>query len=240
MVVPMRSSNRDVRPTRRVLLVEDEDFIAALLVESLEAAGFDVRRADDVLAARRLVRSFDPDVALLDIDLGPGPNGIDLAHYLDRVHPDIALIFLTRLPDHRSIGFDVADVPARAGFLRKDMVGEFTVVVGAIDAVVRGAPSEYRDDRRDDRPLRGLTPRQLEALRLASLGLSNAAIARERGITERAAEKLLQSALQALGVPDDPGMNRRVEGVRRFVASAGLPTRRSLEHLGSSDGDHDG
>jgi DNA-binding NarL/FixJ family response regulator len=224
----MGSSAWNIPPTRRVLLVEDEDFIAALLVEALEGAGFDVRRASDVLAARHLVRSFDPDVALLDISLGSGPNGLDLAHYLDRVHPDVALIFLTRLPDHRSIGPDAAGVPARAGFLRKDMVGEFNVVISAIEAVVRGTPNKYRDDRREDRPLNGLTSRQLEALRLASLGLSNAAIARERRVSERAIEKLLQSAFQTLGIPDDADINRRVEGVRRYVAAAGLPASHSL------------
>jgi len=235
----MRSSDQDIRSTRRILLVEDEVFIAGLLAEILERAGFAVRRAEDVLAARRLVRTFDPDVALLDINLGPGPNGIDLAHYLDRAHPDIALIFLTRHPDHRSAGFDIADIPARACFLRKDMLGEFDVLMRAIDAVVRGRSNEYRDDRRDDRPLRGLTSRQLEALRLASLGLSNRAIARERGITERAAEKLLQSALQTLEVPEDADMNRRVEGVRRYVAAAGLPAVRSAAPHGGVD-EHNG
>jgi DNA-binding NarL/FixJ family response regulator len=217
------------RLVRRVLLVEDEDFIAALLIEVLGRAGFEVRRAPDVLSARRLVNTFDPDVALLDISLGPGPNGIDLAHYLDRVHPDIAIVFLTRHPDHRSAGFDVADVPPRAGFLRKDMLGDLDVLMAAIDAVLRDRPQEFRQDQQEDRPLRGLTSRQLEALRLAALGLSNAAIARERGISERAAEKLLQSALQSLEVPDDPDMNRRVEGVRRYVAAVGLPHRENSQ-----------
>ena len=225
MALSMRT-RPDYRLTRRVLLVEDEDFVAALLEEALARAGFDVRRAPDVLAARRLVRAFDPDVALLDINLGPGPNGIDLAHFLDQVHPEVALLFLTHHPDHRSVGIDVAAVPKRAGFLRKDMVGDLSELMDAIDAVLMDRPNDHRHDRQEDRPLRGLTSRQLEAIRLASLGLSNAAIARERGISERAAEKLLQSALRALGVPDDPDMNRRVDGVRRYVAAAGLPDRR--------------
>jgi DNA-binding NarL/FixJ family response regulator len=211
------------RPLRRVLLLEDEDFVAALLLGALGRVGFDARRSPDVLDARRLVDSFDPDVALLDISLGPGPSGIDFARYLDRVRPDVALIFLTHHPDHRSAGIGAGQVPARAGFLRKDMVGELTVLTDAIDAVLRDRPHGHRHDRLEDRPLVDLTPRQIEALRLASLGLSNAAIARERGITERGVEKLLQSALHALGVPEDLDVNRRVEGVRRYVVAAGLP-----------------
>jgi len=123
-------------------------------------------------------------------------------------------------------------VPDRAGFLRKDMVGDPDVLIDAIEAVLRDNPREHRHDRLTDRPLHELTPRQLEVLRLVSLGLSNGAIARERGTTERAVELLLQSALRALGVPDHPDVNRRVEGVRRYVAATGLPA--------GVGGDHDG
>ena len=215
--------------TRRLLLVEDEAFVAALLAGLLEQSGFEVRTAPDVLVARRLVNQFDPDVALIDIGLGPGPTGLDLAHFLDREHPDIALVFLTRHPDRRSAGLAAPDVPKRAGFLRKDLIGDPDVLMDAIEAVLRDNPREHRHDRRADRPLTGLTPRQLEVLRLASMGLTNAAIARERGTSERAVELLLQSAWRALGVPDDPDVNRRVEGARRYIASAGMPDRAALE-----------
>jgi len=211
--------------TRRLLLVEDEAFVASLLADVLTQAGFEVRVAHDVIEARRILREFDPDVALLDIWLGGGPTGLDLAHVLDRQHPEVAIVLLTRHPDRRTAGLAAADVPERAGFLRKDMVSDPDVLIDAIEGVLRDNPREHRHDRAPDRPLRGLTPRQVEVLRLAALGLTNAAIARERGTTERAVELLMQSALRALGVPDDPDLNRRVEGVRRYVAVVGLPER---------------
>jgi DNA-binding NarL/FixJ family response regulator len=225
--------------TRRLLLVEDETFVAALLVEILEQSGFIVRSAPDVLTARRIVTQFDPDVALIDIGLGTGPNGLDLGHYLDREHPDVALVFLTRHPDLRSAGLDAADVPERAGFLRKDLVGDPDILIDAIESVMRDNPREHRHDRHADRPLRELTSRQLEVLRLASLGLTNVAIARERGTSVRAVELLLQSALRALGVPGDPDVNRRVEGVRRYIEATGMPhraggqPRRSMDRVGA-------
>jgi DNA-binding NarL/FixJ family response regulator len=222
--------------TRRLLIVEDDSFVAALLAEILQRDGFDVRIAPDVLTARRLVDEFDPDIALLDIGLGAGPTGLDLAHYLDRSHPDIALLFLTRHPDRRSAGLAAADVPARAGFLRKDMVGDADALAEAIAAVVRDDPRSHRHDLDTDRPLDRLTARQIEVLRLASLGLTNSAIAVERGTTERAVELLLQAALKALDVPEDPRVNRRVEGVRRYVAAVGLPDRPEPTRSGRSGG----
>jgi len=222
-------------PTRRILIVEDEALVATLLSEALEQVGFDVSSAPDVLSAKRLVRTFDPDVALLDVNLGPGPTGLDLAHYLDRVHPDVALVLLTRHPDHRSVGLEAPKIPPRAGFLRKDLVSDVGTLLASINDVMRDRGSAHRHDRFDDRPLRALTVRQLAVLRLAARGMSNVAIARERGITERAVEKLLQSALQALGVPDHPDLNRRVDGIRRFVAAAGLPDAASTSELDRAD-----
>ena len=45
-------------------------------------------------------------------------------------------------------------------------------------------------------------------------GLSNASIARERGITLRAAEALIQRTFVAMGVKGDPNLNSRVVAVR--------------------------
>ena len=65
---------------RRLMLVEDEPLMASLLARSLEAANFIVETASDAAAARKLIQTFDPDIALLDISLGDGPTGVHLAH----------------------------------------------------------------------------------------------------------------------------------------------------------------
>jgi DNA-binding response OmpR family regulator len=77
---------------RRVLVVEDETLMSSLLADVLTTAGFEAEVAANVLQARQSVKEFDPDVALLDISLGEGPSGLDLAHVLHAQRPDIALI----------------------------------------------------------------------------------------------------------------------------------------------------
>ena len=67
---------------RRVLIVEDEGFTSGLLCAALKGAGFDVHAASSAAEARRAVADFDPDAALIDLNLGSGPNGVDLAHIL--------------------------------------------------------------------------------------------------------------------------------------------------------------
>ena len=59
-----------------------------------------------------------------------------------------------------------------------------------------------------------ISSHQAEILRMLADGQSNASIARERGITLRAAEALIQRTFVALGVKGDPDMNSRVVAVR--------------------------
>lgn len=201
--------------------------MAALLNKVLADAGFDVRTAADVLAARRIVDEFDPDAALLDIELGDGPNGLDLAYLLSRQYPHVAVIFLTKHPDLRSAGVAPERVPPDCGFLRKDMISDSEYLLTAINAVLVDEPREYRHDLTPTGPMSGLTQSQVEVLRLAALGLTNAAIARQRGISERAVERTMQGICARWGIETGGEINSRVEAVRRYVEYAGLPNRRT-------------
>ena len=65
------------------LVVDDDDFTRFLLVRTLTTLGADsVDDAADAPTAMRLAQATSPDLATLDLDLGGGPNGIDLAHAL--------------------------------------------------------------------------------------------------------------------------------------------------------------
>lgn len=61
-----------------------------------------------------------------------------------------------------------------------------------------------------------ITASQAEILRMIADGLSNASIAKERNITLRAAEALIQRTFLALGVNGDPNVNPRVVAVRMW------------------------
>ena len=58
----------------KVLVAEDDSLLASLLVEQLKREGYETRAAFDGLAAVDEVKSWHPDVLLLDI-LMPGKNG---------------------------------------------------------------------------------------------------------------------------------------------------------------------
>jgi len=69
--------------TRRVLIVDDSEDAATLLAEVILALGHTPRMAHDGIAALDLARNFQPDIALIDIEL-PIMDGYQLAGHLRR------------------------------------------------------------------------------------------------------------------------------------------------------------
>ena len=205
-------------------MVEDEHLVSSLLKEILESAGFEVAIAPDAVSALTVAKKFDPDIAILDINLGEGPSGVELAFVLDKLQPGIALLILTKHPDLRTAGYTPEELPKGCGFLRKDLLNDSQQFIAAIENVVSGK-QRVRQDQEPDRPLSALSSHQIEILRLAASGLTNAAIARQRNTSSRAVEQALKSIYQDLGIETDGDLNPRVEAVRRFVSVTGVPRR---------------
>lgn len=209
---------------KRVLVVEDESILASLLAQSLELAGFEPRICRDALEAKDALSEFDPDVALLDINLGSGPSGLELGNLIHRSNPQVALIFLTKYSDPRAIS-STWSVPAGSSFITKDRVTDMSLLTDLIESTLRDGCVPLRDDLNRESPLQALTRIQLEILRLAALGLSNGAIARERGTQLRTVEHRLQSIYEALGIASSPDINPRIEAIRQYITFVGMPLR---------------
>ena len=210
---------------RRLLVVEDDPFTAGLLADALVVHGFEVRIAADVLQARQAVKVFDPDAALIDIALGIGPSGLDLAHALSKQRPDIALLILTRYPDARTAGVSAAEVPQGCGFLRKDKVRDTEYLLAQVESVLSGQAEQVRDDLDSVNPLAGLSPRQLEVLRLIAMGYTNEFIAQHTDSGLSSVERWVMQVFRALGLDSRGNINPRVEAARIFIAASSIPDR---------------
>ncbi len=81
---------------KRLLLVEDEQAIRDMLALALTRAGFQMRTAEDVVTARRLVADSMPDLVILDWML-PDISGIEYARQLkkDDDTREVPIIMLT-------------------------------------------------------------------------------------------------------------------------------------------------
>lgn len=203
----------------RVLVVEDEPFARTMLATTLRALGIDVVAACGTATEALAQSSGHPvEVAVLDLDLGPGPSGIDVAHALRARDARIGLVFLTSFTDPRIKDPNERALPSGSRFVVKSRLEDGE----ALRTIVL-------DARRD--PLRavavppgrhGLTEQQVEVLRLIAAGRSNAEIATERGVTEKAVERLIQRTLDALAV-NRSGGNVRVLAARAYAELSGKP-----------------
>jgi DNA-binding NarL/FixJ family response regulator len=209
---------------RSVVIVEDDAFMRSLLAEYLEKAGFLVSTASSAADARRQINAVDPDAVVLDIDLGPGPSGIDVAATLNTEANEVGIVFLTNFSDPRFAGEDLARVHPKAAYLNKHMIEDSSTLVAALNAVLLELDIEaYRDDKRTDRPMARLSASQIQALRLLAAGKTNQQIAEARQRSVEATESLITRTLAALGLDSQSDMNARVSAARDFLTQIGPP-----------------
>ncbi len=202
-------------PPRRIILVEDEDFTRQAVSDSLASAGLDVRAVTSVAEALSSLGEFEPHAVITDLDLGPGPSGVDL---LQRISADFPWIGLVVLTAHRSVELAVGSsdqLPADAVMLVKSALDSMDDIPAAIEQAITQV-GVHRPDTSGVADEIIISSVQAEILHLMAEGLSNAGIASRRGTSLRAAEAAVQRTMQALGIAPSPEYNSRVLAVRRW------------------------
>ncbi|WP_231918980.1 MULTISPECIES: response regulator transcription factor [unclassified Leifsonia] len=185
---------------RRALVVEDHALMRSLVSDAFRARGFEVASAQSAPEALALADAFDPDLLVTDIDLRRRPNGVELATILRSRAPHVAILFLSNL-SREAASAQAQSTVAGASFVNKAAVESVDELVDAAEAVLADRPVS-RDLAASDAQARllRLTAAQLETTRLLAAGLSNAEIARRRGVSVRAVEKSVERVFSALGL----------------------------------------
>jgi DNA-binding NarL/FixJ family response regulator len=211
----------------RVAIAEDSVLLREGLARLLDDAGFEVvaqcENADDLLLK---VRSYSPDVAIVDIRLPPTHNdeGLRAALEIRAKHPSVRVLVLSQYLELGLAMKLLADSADGAGYLLKDRIGDVKEFVGAVRRVADGGSaidpiivSTLLSKRRGEDPLDALTPREREVLVLMAEGRSNQGIADVLVITLRAVEKYVSSIFSKLGLPSTSSDSRRVLAVLLYL-----------------------
>jgi DNA-binding response OmpR family regulator len=123
---------------RRILVVEDEPKIAALVRDYLVHAGFAAAVVGDGQTALSDVRRSRPDLVVLDLGL-PGMDGLDVARELRR-SSNVPIVILTARGDEsdRIVGLELgADDYVVKPFSPKELVARVRAVLRRTDGAVR-------------------------------------------------------------------------------------------------------
>ena len=199
--------------------------IASLLTDK----GFEIvgqsGTAEDLLLK---VRSYNPDIAIVDIKMPPThtDEGLRAAKEIREKYPDTAVLVLSQYVEEGYALELLQTSTEGVGYLLKDRVYDLTEFVAAVKRVAEGGsaldPSVVSllvGRRRRDDPIGDLSPRESEVLSLMAEGLSNSAIAARLFVTERGVEKHVTSIFQKLRLPVAADTHRRVLAVVAFLQS---------------------
>jgi DNA-binding NarL/FixJ family response regulator len=172
------------------------------------------------------VRSYKPDIAIVDIKMPPThtDEGLRAAQEIREQHPETGVLVLSQYVES---GYALELLQGNAdgvGYLLKDRVSDVEEFTAAVKRVADGGSaldsevvSRLVGRRRGEDPVSQLTPREREVLELMAEGRSNQAIAERLFVTPRAVEKHVTSIFGKLRLPADEADHRRVLAVLQYL-----------------------
>jgi DNA-binding NarL/FixJ family response regulator len=214
----------------RLIIAEDDVLLREGIARILGDEGYEiVAQAGDRDDLLEKVRTHHPDVVVTDIRMPPTftRDGIAAALQIRRELPDVAIIVLSQYIDTPG-ALELLTLGAdRIGYLLKSRVLNLDEFLDSVRRVVAGGSSIdpevisslVRRGVRDhqDHGVGLLTPRRLEVLQLMAQGFSNARIARELDVTEKAVDRSIGLIFQTLELPPSADEHRRVLAVMRYL-----------------------
>jgi DNA-binding NarL/FixJ family response regulator/class 3 adenylate cyclase len=213
----------------RAVIADDSTLLREGLARLLEESGIEVvgqaGNADELLLK---VRSYHPDIAIVDIRMPPTQTdeGIRAAREIRAKHPDTAVLVLSQHVTHTYAAELLGEDAERLGYLLKDRVADVAEFTAAVRRVADGGSAldslvvaELVGRNRADDPVERLSPREREVLELMAEGRSNPAIGQRLFISPRAVEKHVTSIFAKLGLPAAPEDHRRVLAVLQFLGA---------------------
>jgi DNA-binding NarL/FixJ family response regulator len=206
----------------RVVVAEDDALLREGIASLLRDAGHQVvGRAADANDLMLKVRSYLPDVAIVDVRMPPryADDGLVAAAEIRRLHPTVAVLVLSQHLEPTYMLELVGDDASGVGYLLKDRVRDVAEFVDAVERVAAGGtafdPGVVSSLVKGQRGtlLDDLTERERSVLSLIAEGRSNRAIAKQLYLSPRAIERHVQAIFQKLQLPDREDDNRRVLAV---------------------------
>jgi DNA-binding response OmpR family regulator len=146
-----------------ILVVEDEPRVLASIKQGLEEEGYRVLTATNAVDAMNESHELTPDMAILDIGLPGGVNGLQLIGLLRQKFPSLPILMLTALgtnydvvrgldagaDDYMVKPFNFAELMARTrSLLRRGSLSPITEEIRIADVVIHTAPRKvFRADK---------------------------------------------------------------------------------------------
>jgi DNA-binding NarL/FixJ family response regulator len=211
----------------RIVIAEDSVLLREGLARLLEDEGFEVvGRAGDADDLLLKVRSYSPDIAVVDVRMPPThtDEGARAAVTIRDQYPDVGVLLLSQVIEATFALRLFTESPAGFGYLLKDRVLDVDDFVDALKRIARGGTAmdpavvaQLLGRTRPDDPLTTLTERERSVLELMAEGRSNAGIGHKLFLSPKTVETHVHAIFTKLGLAAAPDDHRRVLAVLAFL-----------------------
>lgn len=207
-----------------VVIVDDHRMTAFSLGDSLTSKGIVVTAIENTAsAAIEAVKTGPCDVLVTDLDLGPGPSGIDLALQAKRAKSQVGIVVLTAYEDPKLYEPALPPLPKGFVYVVKQQLTRADELVASVELARDYATGAQTPG---GRPVFPLSSSQAKILRLVARGLSNQAIAQELSMTLDSVNTTVKRLAKKLGIRRDSDSNVRVLLTQRFFDLIGYSGER--------------
>lgn len=200
-----------------LLHLEDSDLLRFSLSNIFNEIGLrSVVSASSATEAVESAKNQQFDIAVLDINLGDGPTGIDVATILRDINPRIGILFLTSYSDIRLSSADMSKVPQNARYLVKSDVADQNILESALESTYFATREDQGNSEITFQSQTKLTDTQIELLKLLASGYSNIEIAKRRHTELKSTENAISRLAKLFNIPSATESNQRVLLARKY------------------------
>jgi DNA-binding NarL/FixJ family response regulator len=211
----------------RVVIADDSTLFREGVARLLEDAGFELAgTAANVEQLLLKVRSYVPDVAIVDVRMPPTQTdeGIRAAEEIFAQHPDVRILLLSQVVEAKRALDLISTRSEGLGYLLKDRVLEVDDFIDAVTRVGRGGTAldpevvaQLVGRPRASDPLAELTEREREVLTLMAEGRSNQGIGHKLYLSPKTIEAHVHAIFMKLGLTVKGDDHRRVLAVLAYL-----------------------
>jgi DNA-binding NarL/FixJ family response regulator len=214
----------------RVVIGEDQALMRAGLTLVLEQAGFEiVAVAGDAQDVVRKTAAHRPDLLIADIRMPPTytDDGLRAALQARRRTPELPVLVLSQYLQ-RDYAVELLESGEEGiGYLLKQRIADVDRFIADLHRIVAGGSvldpevvaAMVDRHRGGDDPVARLTDRQRDVLELMAQGRSNAKIAGQLNVSEKAIVRHTSNIYDELGLGSSADDHRRVLAVVRYLSA---------------------
>lgn len=214
----------------RIVIGEDQALMRTGLTLVLERAGLEiVAIAGDAEDVVRKTAAHRPDLLIADIRMPPThtDDGLRAALEARALLPGLPVLVLSQYLQRDYAVELLESGDEGVGYLLKQRIADVDRFVADLRRIVAGASvldpevvaAMVDRHRAEEDPVAQLTERQRAVLELMAQGRSNAAIAEQLGVSEKAVVRHTSNIYGELGLPSSSDDHRRVLAVVRYLSA---------------------